>query len=163
MDCRAAVLVLLTFLASAAPAQAQEKNSFAVGVNYTTRLANDEGAHGNGGIGISWRIGHSEEGWGWEYGLGWFVTDLERNVAGKTVNLGELKVRPIVAGYGYTHRLSPRWYVTGDLVGGLAFTSFGLSSEAENAFRTEAGAERIDAHIGAIPIIRPEIKTWYDL
>jgi hypothetical protein len=163
MYLRAAVLVLLTFLASAAPLCAQEHNSFAVGVNYTQRLANDEGAHGNGGIGISWRLGHSDEGWGWTYGLGWFATDLERSVGGKTVTLGEVKVRPIVAGYGYTHRLSRRWSVTGDVVGGFAFTTFDISPEADEALRAEARADRLDTHIGAVPIVRPEVKAWYDL
>ena len=163
MSLRPALLVLIAITLAAVPVRAQEHNSFAVGVNYTHRLANDEDAHGNGGVGISWRIGHSDEGWGWSYGLGWFVTDLEHTIGGRTVRLGELKVRPLVGGYGYTHRLSERWYATADLVGGFAFTTFGISPEAEEAFRTESRAEPIETHVGAIPIVRPELRTWYDI
>jgi hypothetical protein len=148
-------------IAMASPAVAQEHNSFAIGVHYDQRLANDESAHGNGGIGLSWRIGHSDEGWGWSYGMGWFATDIDRAIGGRNVPFGELKVRPIVGGYGYTHKLTRRWYVTGDLVGGLAFTTFTLSPEASRAIGAETDGS--ESHIRVIPVIRPEARTWYDL
>lgn len=155
-----ALLAFAIVLWAGTSAVAQEQNSFAVGVNYNQRLSNDEDVHGNGGVGINWRIGHSKSGWGWSYGLGWFVTDLERNVAGRKVQLGELKVRPIVGGYGYTHQLSNRWFVTADLVGGFAFTSFNLH---DDGIAPGAAASDAEAHVGATPIIRPELKTWYDI
>lgn len=145
-------------VASAGIAHAQEKNSFAVGVNFTHRIASDDKIQPDGGIGISWRIGHSDEGWGLTYGLGWYSTDIERSIGGRNMYFGELKVRPIVAGYGYTHRFTPRMYVTGDLVGGFAFTTFELDAGAAEALGTASGSRT-----RVIPIIRPELKAWYDL
>ena len=155
--------VVLGALLLAVPARAQEKNSFAVGLNFTQRLANDEEAHGNGGFGLSWRIGHSDQGWGWTYGLGWFVSDLDRSINGQRVHLGELKVRPIVGGYGYTHRITDRWYLTGDVVGGFAYTSLNLTPEGSSALQAAAPADSIELHGRFIPVVRPEIRTWYDL
>jgi hypothetical protein len=155
--------IVLGALLLAVPAGAQEKNSFAVGVNFTHRLANDEEAHGNGGIGLSWRIGHSDQGWGWTYGLGWFTSDLDRSIDGQRVHFGELKVRPIVGGYGYTHRITDRWYLTGNVVGGFAYTKLNLTPEASSALRAAAHAESLDVKTGFIPVVRPEIRTWYDL
>lgn len=159
----AASIVTLALALLASPLQAQEKNSFAVGVNFTHRLANDDDSHGNGGVGLSWRVGHSKQGWGWTYGLGWFVSDLERTVSGQRLPFGELKVRPIVGGYGYTHQISNRWFVTGDLVGGFAFTTFSLTPEAATTLAAAAHAERVDADSSFIPIVRPEVRTWYDI
>ena len=159
MKSAALAWALLSLLASAIPGFAQEKNAFAVGVNYTTRLASDESARGEGGVGISWRIGHSDVGWGWSYGLGWFDTNLEQNVGGRAISLGELKIRPVVAGYGYTHQVSDRLFVTADLVGGFAWTTFEAADSAENG----SGANVIGSRVGAIPIVRPEVKAWYDI
>ena len=155
--------VVLGALLLAIPARAQEKNSFAVGVNFSQRLANDRDAHGNGGVGLSWRIGHSDQGWGWTYGLGWFTSDLDRSINGQRVHFGELKVRPIVGGYGYTHRLTDRWFVTGNVVGGFAYTKLNLTPEASSALQAAANAEGLEVRSRFIPVVRPEIRTWYDL
>jgi hypothetical protein len=153
----------MVLLAGALPCRAQEKNRFALGVNYTHRLANDEGAHGNGGVGIKWRLGHSEEGWGRQIGLGWFTSDIDRSVAGATLRFGELKVRPFVAGYGYTYSVNRRLHITGDLVGGLAFTSFELEGAADSALRAvRPGALDVDV-TRVIPVLRPEVSLWYDV
>jgi hypothetical protein len=154
--------VLFT-LGSAASAGAQEDNRVAIGIGYTHRLASAQDAHGNGGVGIKWRLGHTESGWNRQFGLGWFATDLDRTVGGRRVSFGELKVRPIVAGYGYTHSFSRAFHITGDVVGGLAFTSFRLSDEAKGTLRSVRG-ESVDAEISSvIPVLRPEVSLWYDI
>jgi len=155
---RVAILAVYTLLLSPTAAQAQEKNSFALGVNFTQRIASDDKTQASGGIGVSWRLGHSEEGWGFTYGLGWYGSDIERSIGGRNMYFGELKVRPIVAGYGYTHRFTRRMYLTGDLVGGMAVATFELDSHAAEAMGSAAGSKT-----RVIPIIRPELKAWYDL
>lgn len=160
---RTGMSVCLALVLGAPAVHAQERNGFALGVNYTQRLANDDRAHGNGGVGITWRIGHSDQGWGWTYGLGWYATDIERTVGGRDIPLGELKVRPFVGGYGYTHQISQRWFVTGDVVGGFALTSLNLTREAAAAYGLEATGDEIDTGTRVIPLVRPEVRTWYDL
>jgi hypothetical protein len=144
------------------PCSAQEGNSFAVGGSYTHRMPTGPDTHGNGGVGLKWRIGHSKTGWGWEYGLGWFTTDLERTIGGTTVEYGEFKVRPFVGGYGYTHPVTNRLSLTADVVGGLAFTSFELHDDARAALRA-LGEEPTGIQTGMIPVVRPEVSAWYDI
>ena len=139
---------------------AQEHNSFALGVNYTQRLATGGETHADGGIGFSWRVGHSAQGWGWTYGLGWFENHVERSIGARTLQLGDLTVRPFVGGYGYTHQINSRWFVTADLVGGLAFTTFDVAPAAADALGLAEGDR---SHFRVIPIVRPEVKAWYDL
>jgi len=135
----------------------------AVGAAFTFRAALADEAHGDSGYGIRWRFGHSDTGWGWHYGLGWYAANLDRVVAGHSVSFGELKVRPIVGGYGYTRALTRRTAVTADVVGGFAFSAFETSAEGETALR-EAGAPSTDVHTGLFtPVIKPEVGFWYDL
>lgn len=160
MRTRCVVVLSLVLGLLAAPARAQEKNVFAIGVNYSTKLATDGDTTGTHGAGFTWRLGHGNAGWGWSYGLGWFDTHLTHTIGGQRVPLGEVKVRPIVGGYGYTHQLSDRWFLTGDLVGGFAFTRFTLGDDVA----APSALQSVDAHMGAItPIVRPEVKTWYDI
>lgn len=150
-------------LLAAIPALAQEHNRFAMGIKYTVRLAADESAHGIGGIGINWRLGHSEEGWGKEVGLGWFSTDLEREIGGRTVTLGKLEVRPFVGGYGYTYSINEKLHVAGNMMAGFAITSFELDDEADAVFRARPqGAVETDVST-IIPVLRPEVSVWYDV
>jgi len=154
---------IIVIAATAVPLGAQEHNSLAVGLNYAHRIASDKDSRGTGAIGISLRVGHRDEGWGWTYGLGWFTTNLERSISGRRMRFGELHVRPIVGGYGYTHELSRRWSLTGDVVGGFAFTSLDVTAEASDALQAQMNADAIDVHVGAVPIFRPELRAWYDI
>src|SRR3954465_4474963 len=95
-------------LGAASSADAQEKNSLAVGGGFTFRGASDETAHGDPSVGLRMRFGHSDPGWGWQFGLGWYSTNFDREIGGRSIETGELKLRPIVAGYGYTLRLTNR-------------------------------------------------------
>jgi hypothetical protein len=157
----AALLTAVSF--GAVPCDAQEQNRFAFGINYTHRLASEDLAHGNGGLGVKWRLGHSESGWGRHIGLGWYGTDLERMLDGKQVAFGEVKVRPFVAGYGYTHAMTPKLHITGAVVGGLAFSTFEAHTDGTAALQAlHPGA--FDADVSRfIPVIRPEVSVWYDV
>jgi hypothetical protein len=112
---------------TAAAVEAQEGNTFAVGVNVTRRMSPDRAAHGDSGVGVKWRIGHSDTGWGWHYGLGWYGINLDRDIRGQMTRLGELNVRSFLGGYGYTRRFTSRLSVTGDVVGGFAFSALKLT------------------------------------
>lgn len=148
---------------AAAPCHAQEANRFAVGVNYTKRVTGAEHGRADGGVGIKWRLGHTRPGWSPQFGLGWFAIELEREVAGRTVGFGELKVRPVVGGYGYTFEINPKTHVTAEIVGGLAFTSFSLADEADRAFRSLPDGPVTADFSSVIPIVRPEVSLWYDV
>ena len=158
---RTAWIVTLACLAAAAPARAQVDNRAAIGLDFSQRLTPDESTSNTFGVGLNWRIGHPGSGWGWHYGLGWYETTLSQSIGGRRVDLGEVHVRPLLGGYGYTKSYG-RYNVTGMLEAGYAFTSFGLTDTAQTALRPSLGTVT-DTHIGGTLVVRPEVEVWYDI
>jgi hypothetical protein len=156
------VLPGVLLLAFALPARAQTENRFAIGGEVGVRVPGGPDAHGSETHGLLWRFGHGKEGFGFHWGLNWYTTDIDRSVAGRNVELGELRLRPFMAGYGYTHHVGAV-AITGALLGGVAFTSFTLTPGASDVFRDELGARSISGDAGATLVARPEVSMWYDL
>jgi hypothetical protein len=146
---------------------AQTKNRFAIGgefkVRATDRASKDDYAHGKLGPGLLWRFGHGKEGWGFHWGLNWYAVDLDRPIGGRATELGELKVRPFMAGYGYTYSMTPRLNITGSVLGGYAIGSIDLTRTAIDAYQSRLGAQSITAEASNTLVLKPEIGMWYDL
>ena len=155
--------VLLALVTGAAPAAyAQREGAFALGANVSTREPVDGAADSGMGIGLLWRVGHSKNGWGWTGGLNWFATDLNRSIGGHDTELGELRVRPFMAGYGYTHLVGPAALSAG-VLGGYAFTSFHLAQTAVDAYHDRLGARSVSADVSNTWVAKPEVGVWIDL
>jgi hypothetical protein len=142
---------------------AQTGNKFALGLDLSTRNVADPRSSDRIGVGLQWRIGHSDQGWGWKYALNWFSTELDAPVGGANVAFGELHVRPFMGGYGYTHQVRPNMTVSANLLGGYAFSTFSLEPGANDAYRDRLGAARIDAQATNTFVVKPEISTWVDV
>jgi hypothetical protein len=158
-------LVLLLLLAPGRPAFAQSTGRFALGTEFAMRLPTTDPTttvHGNKGPGLVWRFGHGETGWGWQFGLSWFSAGLDRSVGGHDTALGELRVRPVMAGYGYT-RVVRRTSVTAAVIAGYAVTRMSLASEAENAYQDRLGAHGVTVDASNTFTAKPEVSVWYDL
>jgi hypothetical protein len=95
--------------------------------------------------------------------LNWYAVDIDRPVGGLITELGELKVRPIMAGYGYSYRMNRRLSVTGDVLGGYAFGSIGLVPSAVDAYERRLGAQSVTARASNTLVLKPELSVWYDL
>jgi hypothetical protein len=151
----------------ALPAVAQTNNRFAIGGEFTVRTSDhssqEDVARGRFGPGLLWRFGHGRDGWGFHWGLNWYAVDIDRPIAGLMTELGELKVRPIMAGYGYTYRMTRRLNITSDVLGGYAFGSIGLVPTAIDAYQRRVGARSISARASNTFVLKPEIGAWYDL
>lgn len=156
-----ATLVLAAAAASRAGAQSDD-NTFAIGGNVSVRGAPAADASGTKGVGLLWRIGHSETGWGFKYGFNWFSTDIEAPVGGSPTALGEVKVRPILVGYGYTRVVGPT-SISANLLGGPAFTSFTLTRSAPDMYRERLGARSLDVQVGNTFVLKPEVSVWFDV
>jgi hypothetical protein len=141
---------------------AQSTGRFAVGGNFRILTAPDGEAEGSISPGLLWRFGHDEGGWGLNFGLNWYNTDLQRPVGGSETPFGQLRVRPFMAGYGYKV-LFRNTSVTFDAIGGYAFTSFKLNPKADDAFRARLGAKTIDVSSSNTLVVKPEITVWIDL
>jgi len=153
----AALLPALT-----SPVRAQTDNRFAIGGEAGVRVPGGPDAQGSNTGGLLWRFGHGREGFGFHWGLNWYSTDIDRSVAGRDIELGELRLKPFMAGYGYTHHIGAA-AITGALLGGFAFTSFNLAPTAADVYHDELGARTISGDAGAALVARPEVSMWYDL
>jgi len=159
---RVAVLVCIASLTFAARARGQEDNTIAFGISYTARAADSAIAHGSGGIGLAWRLGHSKTGWGLATGLGWFATDIDQSIGGLNTDVGELRVKPFMAGYGYTYSFG-RTSVSAELLGGYAFVSFQQTPAAVDVYRDRLGARSLNFHSSNTFVVRPQTNVWIDL
>jgi hypothetical protein len=156
-------LVILLALTPSRVALAQSDGKFALGGEFTMRLPNDSTAlHSSKGPALLWRFGHGRPGWGWHWGLSWFSTDLNGAVGGHDTELGELRVRPIMAGYGYTHVIR-RATVTADVLAGYAWTKMSLTPAATDAYRDRLGAQSVTADASNTFAAKPEVGVWFDL
>jgi hypothetical protein len=149
------------FSVRALSAHAQTDAKFALGYQVGLRSAIDEEAHGGLVSSFLWRFGTSDPGWGFHWGLSWFSTHIDRSVVGESVQLGELHVRPIMAGYGYTYNIG-RYSITADVLGGFALTSIELTPMANDAYRN-IGARTITTDVSMTPVVKPEVSVWYDI
>ena len=149
------------------PAFAQIKNRFAIGgefkIRATDRASQEDYAHAKLGPRLLWRVGHGHEGWGFHWGLNWYAVDIDRAIGGQATALGELKVRPFMAGYGYTYSMTRRLSITADVLGGYAFGSIGLTPTAIDAYRNRLGAQAATAKSTNTLVLKPEIGSWYDV
>ena len=86
---------------------------------------------------------------------------LERPIGGTVTELGELKVRPFMAGWGYTH-LIRRYSITADVLGGYALGSMTISDPAIDGYRRMLGVQTVTASATNTLVVKPEIGVWYD-
>jgi hypothetical protein len=96
------VVVVVVVALSVREARAQTDSRLAVGVSVAARAASSSDASGSADLGFELRLGDGERGWSWQNSFfGWFDTGVQESVATRVVGLGKLRVRPIIAGYGY--------------------------------------------------------------
>src|SRR6185295_16510309 len=138
----------------AAPANAQTSGKVAIGANISRAIPTNSEGHGLPHYGLLWRIGQGRDGWGLAYGLNWYSTHLDSTIADQHLELGELHVRPVMGGYGYSRKFGSA-RVKASLLGGPAFASFALKDSAEDAYRT-SGATSLETHMSNTWAIKPE-------
>ena len=157
-------LIWLALLGVLTPAEllAQTKGRVAVGASMSSKLAAHSDSDGETNVGFLFRLGQGHEGWGWKYGLNWYSTEIERVAGDVRLTFGELHIRPILVGYGYT-RTFKQVKVSANLLGGYAFTSFAVRDDFDRQYRTTHTVESIDTETSNVLILRPEVSAWRDL
>jgi hypothetical protein len=148
--------------AFAEDAGAQTNNRLAIGANVNTAIAaapdNTSASH----VGFQWRLGHTDGGWGWRFGFNWYSTDIGGLVAGQPVQLGELHVRPIMVGYGYT-RKAGRLAVSANFLAGYAFNKFSLDDRAGAEYLVATVNQAVSSGAQNTVVMLPEVSMWRDL
>ena len=155
------VCLLIFVVAIATPAAAQSAGTFAVGGAIGTRMAPSSTVDGDLlGVGLLWRLGHGKEGFGWEWGLNWFSSNVDHSFGGTPAfELGELHTRPLMAGYGYTHLIGPT-AIKGSVQGGYAFTSFEAAPSAALVYRDRLGVASLSTDVANTFVVRPQLSIW---
>lgn len=167
MTCtRCVSLALILLLSPISRAYGQSENRFAIGgefkVKTSDRSSQEDYARGQLGPGLIWRVKHTKPGWGFHWGLNWYAVKVERPIGGTATELGELHVRPVMAGYGYT-RVIRRYSITADVLGGYAIGSIGLDQPAIDAYRRTLGVPTASASASNTFVLKPEVGVWYDV
>jgi hypothetical protein len=167
---RFAWIAVVVMLAPNAPASAQEdtdkRNRFALGAEFkiktSDRASQEDYARGQLGPGLLWRVGSSKPGWGFHWGLNWYAVKLERPIGGAVTELGELHLRPIMAGYGHT-TIIKRYAITADVLAGYALGTIRISDLATAAYQRALGVPSAEANATNTLVWKPEIGVWYDM
>jgi len=143
-------------------AEAQSEGQFALGLNIAALLTPDKGTTGQLSPGPLWRFGHGRDGWGWQFGLGWYSADLTQPLGDARAGFGELQVRPVLGGYGYSRRSGPL-LATARLLTGYSFNSFTMLPTYDERYRAAFGAASVTSTVSNTLVLRPELSIWADL
>jgi hypothetical protein len=154
-------LVLIIFAAPAA-LHAQTDNAFALGASLAVNQPTAFGAGGGTGVNLLWRFGKGHDGWGWNGALNWYSARFPDRIGSKTFQLGELHVRPLLAGYGYSHKFRSAT-LSGEILAGYAFMSFQVGPEATALYRAAYGATSVEADATNGFVVKPKVSLWFDI
>lgn len=159
------VLTAVIICAASSTARAQLNSRFAAGADVsiatTGRSTGDDYAHGGVLVEPLIRFGRIDPGWGARFGLNWYEVDVDRSIGGTVADLGAVKIRPIMGGYGYTW-VRGRNSVGANLLAGYAFVSTDMSPRAADAYR-RIGVNATDADASNGFVLKPELDFWHDI
>jgi len=163
--CIACCTLILTIIGASPDVAAQSDPSrVAVGVSFSQQgpASDSSGASGSGRLGVMWRFGQSREGWGVRYGLNWYSAELSEELAGRQLDVGKLKVRPFMAGYGYTKYIGNA-KLSANLMGGYAINSFSMGTFANDVYRQHLGVDSVATDVSNTFVVKPEVSVWLDV
>lgn len=145
----------------APPAAAQTGANLGLGGGVAHYVPVDDRAHSTTGFALTYRIG-KPQGLRPTFGFNWYAMDFDAVVTGERVALGDLRIRPVMAGYGY-------WW-QGDRVGiaatgiaGIAFNTFDTADAARLAYDRQLDVLLLRISASNSLAARAEIGVWYDL
>lgn len=158
--------MLILAAATAAPARAQTESRLALGANFlvaaSDHASTQDRAHAVFTVEPLWRFGDFEPGWGPHFGLDWYAVDIERPVGGTATTLGQVHIRPIMGGYGYTWMRGSNT-LSANVLAGYAFSSMSRDDGLEAAYQARTGAAVRDVDASNTFVVRPEIDLWHDI
>src|SRR3954453_20657675 len=159
------MLATAILCAASSTARAQDKSRLAAGADVsiatTNRSTGDDYAHGGVLVEPLIRFGRIDPGWGPRFGLNWYEVRVDRLIGGTVADLGEVKIRPIMGGYGYSW-VRGRSSIGANMLAGFAFVSTDMSSTAADAYR-RIGVNATDADASNGFVLKPELDFWHDI
>src|SRR5262249_3450777 len=130
------------------------------GINFYRPSSDDADSSQGLAIMTRWHSFHS--GWGPTLGLDWHSTVFHQRVGNITnVPMGSLRMRALLAGFGYRHRMH-RFTALANISAGYSFNHLVDDSGLGPAF-ARTGVSLIDVHVNNSAVAKPEVAVWYDL
>jgi hypothetical protein len=159
---RPLLLASLLLSSSAAVVSAQTEGRVAVGASVSRNDSGTLPIPGGSRLAVLWRLGSRDEGWGFRHGFNWYSTELDEAAVRSGLPVGKLRVRPLMAGYGYARRFG-RVRVSANMLGGFALNSFSPREATGIASPAAIGADHVTVDVSNSLVLRPEVSTWIDL
>lgn len=100
------------------------------------------------------------DGWAPALIFGWFDTEIDGTQFGRDEHIGQLQVRPVMAGVRYTWLRDP-WSHDVAAAAGVSFSDFDLDGDVAARLGAESG--RILADASTSVAYKVQATTWYDL
>jgi hypothetical protein len=148
---------------AAAEAAGQTSGRVAIGASVSSKQPSGKEGKAKRAVSFLWRLGQGSDGWGWKAGTNWYSARLDRDIAGAEQAFGDLRVRPFMIGYGYSHRLDERMKVSVNVLSGYALTSFSMQPGFNDAYRHKLGADAVSAKASNTFVVKPEVSAWLDV
>ncbi len=101
-------------------------------------------------------------GFGPAIGFEWTRFELDTTIAGQRLPLGVLRVKPVMAGVGYSLGREP-WQLSLTLVAGYAFTGLGVNETTRAMYRDNVGAAFASIETSGSFAWRARASLWYDI
>jgi hypothetical protein len=150
------VAAVLLFIAWPAIANAQTKGRVSVGASVTTVMPSDSDVETATSVGPLVRL-NPRKGWGPAFALNWFRAHL-KDPAGGDADFARLRIRPVMAGVGYSIGAGDRTLVNVSVVAGWSFNRVDFD---DDFLETQAGDPTIDVENSFV--LRPGISMTHTL
>lgn len=157
-----AVLASLAVLVLACQAvYAQSDASIGVGAAVTLYDMTDSQVRAPVGVGLIGRLRRGS-GLGGTLGLEWYRSDVQTTVAGQSVALGTMNVRPVMVGPSDTHQYH-RFALGTAVVAGYSFNRLRQTDQARAAYADRLGVTDARFDVSNCPAGRADLTIWFEL
>lgn len=157
-----ACTLLMAFVLIPAVARAQAGAALAVGAGINVYRPTSTQAEDFVAFSLVYRLVPERSGWRPTVGFNWYSVDMSADTAGVRHPLGTLRLRPVMAGYSYTHRMGIV-ALSASALAGYSFNAFRLSDPARLAYRNHLGVLLLNADAANSPVLKSELALWYDI
>jgi len=159
---RRALFLTVFVIAMAAPAaRAQSEAVIGLGLAVTTYDPTSQMGLSSTSIGPLVRI-KLGPGLGPSLGFDWYDAGVIVKAGNKPVYVGQLIVRPVMAGVAYNWNRGKYW-LTASVVGGYAFAGFNsINNQARPVIRSGLGTSSLSFDVLNSLVWRPQLGIWYD-
>jgi hypothetical protein len=157
---KASLAAIVLVLAFGSAVSAQNDSVVGVGGGVSFHAATDPNVESRPGWGLVGRLRRGT-GLGFSLGMGWYTSDVSRDVDGEVVPLGAITVRPVMVGASYTRQFA-RFALTAGLVGGWSFNSVSQTAAQQKTYGEAIGMPDAQLSVANCWVARPSVTFWYE-